>query len=78
MRLPSDYARMPHMRHLKLRIIPLVLAFAVGFGVDVYLRYQADQHRNCFGCSSWHCVAVDAADHPLVMARVVWIMLTDR
>jgi len=65
------------MRYLKPRIFALLLALTIGVGVDWYVRREAGHHRSCFGSVSWHVLAVEIADHPLLFLRVVWIKLTD-
>lgn len=45
-----------------------VFAFAVGAGVDAYLR--TNKGPTCFGCSTYFCVIVELADHPsLILGR---------
>ncbi len=46
-------------------VLILAAAFAIGAGVDAYLR--ANKGMNCFGCSTYSCAIVELADHPSLL-----------
>jgi hypothetical protein len=65
------------VRYVKPKLIAALLAFAIGFGVDIYIRSEAARDRGCFGCITWQCEVVGYADHPLIALRMLWERLTD-
>jgi hypothetical protein len=47
-------------------MIAVLLAFAIGAGIDFYIRSEAKRNTHCFGGNGWEYQVALIADHPLI------------